>query len=63
VIDLDRDLPTTREDVTALRRVRNLGTLDLERYLDFLSQLPPPGVPAPVQKPKPRGGRPFVLTD
>ena len=39
-LDLDRDLPTTAEDVAALRRVSRLQPLDLDAYLRFLSQLP-----------------------
>ena len=41
-VDLERDLPTTAEDVAALRRVRMLPQLDLEGYLRFLAQIPPP---------------------
>jgi len=44
VLDLERDLPTTAEDVEALRQVRLLAPLDLDGYLRFLSQLPPPAV-------------------
>jgi len=40
-LDLQRDLPTTSEDVAALRRVKNLPALDLEGYLRFLASLPP----------------------
>lgn len=44
MLDLERDLPTTAEDVAALRRVRMLPPLDLDSYLRFLAQLPPPAV-------------------
>jgi hypothetical protein len=40
-LDLDRDLPTTAEDVAALRRAATLSRLDLGDYLRFLSGLPP----------------------
>jgi hypothetical protein len=51
-LDLDRDLPTTQADVLALRRAKALTPpLDLDDYLRFLAQLPPPAVvrarPAP----------------
>jgi hypothetical protein len=39
-IDLERDLPTTTEDVAALRRARTLVPLDMAGYLRFLAQLP-----------------------
>ncbi len=41
MLDLERDLPTTREDVNALRRAVSLSPLDLRGYLEFLAQLPP----------------------
>ena len=55
-LDLARDLPTTADDVEALRRVKTVRPLDLETYLRFLSQLPSPtlreypkdGAPAPA---------------
>jgi hypothetical protein len=62
-IDLDKGLPTTREDVIALQPVRSLGTLDLEGYLAFLSRLRMPGASAQRAKSGPRGGPPFELTD
>lgn len=61
-LDLDRDLPTTREDVIALRRARSLAPLDLQGYLDFLALLPP-RAEAPLPRPAQRGDRPFELAD
>jgi hypothetical protein len=61
-LDLDRDLPTTREDVIALRRARSATILDLEGYLDFLALLPP-HTAAPPPRPAQRGDRPFELAD
>ena len=60
-LDLERDLPTTPEDVLALRRAKSLGRLDLEGYLDFLAQLPEPAVVNPRSRRGPRGDRPFEL--
>lgn len=39
-LDLERDLPTTRRDVEALRRVRRLTPG--ESYLEFLRRFPAP---------------------
>ncbi len=41
-LDLERDLPTTAEDIAALRRARLHSTLDLDGYLRFLAQIPLP---------------------
>jgi len=60
-IDLARDLPTTAEDVDALRRARVIRFLDLEAYLRFLEQLPPLGHDLLREKPGPRADRPFTL--
>ena len=35
-LDLERDLPTTKEDINALRRAGNLGHANSMNYLDFL---------------------------
>lgn len=40
-IDLEHDLPTTAEDVEALRRVRH-PPMTAEQYLAFLRQFPSP---------------------
>jgi hypothetical protein len=42
-----RDLPTTAEDVAALRQAKMLTTLDVDGYLRFLAQLPCPAVASP----------------
>ncbi len=61
-IDLDRDLPTTGEDVIALRRARNHAPLDLQGYLDFLALLPARPAASPP-RPARRGDSPFELAD
>ncbi len=38
-LDLDRDLPTTPEDVAALKRIREHQRLGFADYLEFLSRL------------------------
>ena len=38
-LDLERDLPTTAEDVAALRRVRESRRISFAQYLRFLSAL------------------------
>ena len=44
-LDLDRDLPTTAEDVAALRRLRESRNVSFAEYLEFLSRLKPPAEP------------------
>jgi hypothetical protein len=39
---LDRDLPTTADDVSALRNARRSQAVELEQYLRFLSSFPTP---------------------
>ena len=61
VLNLERDLPTTAEDVEALRQVRMLAPLDLDSYLRFLSQLPPPAATDLAAKRAPKGYPVFEL--
>jgi len=61
-LNLARDLPTTAEDIAALRRARTSARLDLESYLLFLGQLPSPSHEELRRKRGPRSDRPFVLT-
>jgi len=61
-LDLERGLPTTAEDVRALRRARTAFVLDLEGYLQFLAQLPPRPGRDTRSKPGPRAAdEPFTL--
>lgn len=41
-LDLERDLPTTAEDVAALRQIRESRRLTFVEYLRFLSRQKPP---------------------
>ena len=54
-LDLERGLPTTAEDVAALRRIRSLGTLDGAAYLRALASLPQPSWDVLRARPGPRG--------
>jgi hypothetical protein len=57
---LDRDLPTTAEDVAALRRLRYGRSLSLEQYLECLAALDPPPTDVLAGRRGP-GGPPFDL--
>ncbi len=61
LFDLERDLPTTAEDIAALRRLRNQPRLTLEEYFAFLRSLGPlPGGVLRARK-GPSGDHPFDL--
>lgn len=38
-LDLDKDLPTTPEDIAALKRIRESRRLPFREYLEWLSRL------------------------
>ena len=59
--DLERDLPTTAEDVAALRRARALPPLDTDGYLRFLAQLPSPTLPELRARSGPKADPAFEL--
>jgi hypothetical protein len=61
MLDLDRDLPTSPEDIAALRRLRSLPGLDFDQYLHFLSSFPPPSNEELRSRRGPHGDEPFVL--
>ena len=57
VLDLDRDLPTTAEDIAVLNRLRYGRRLTFDQYLECLAALRPArGRSRPVV-----GGAPFDL--
>lgn len=56
-LDLERDLPTTRQDVEALRRLAHPPVKD---YLAWLARLPQPSAEELARRPGPRG-KPFEL--
>lgn len=61
-LDFEHDLPTTAEDVAALRRAAKQPPLDLDGYLRFLAQLPPiPATASAWKKRLPQGVPPFEL--
>jgi hypothetical protein len=59
-LSLDRDLPTTSEDVAVLARLRAAGSADLAAYLRFLASFPAPPS-AVLRARRGPGGTPFVL--
>ena len=60
-LDLERDLPTTPEDVAALRRLRRHAAMDLDSYFQFLGSFPPAAVEELAARTGPRGPQPFEL--
>ncbi len=60
-LDLERDLPTTAEDVVALRRLRRHEAMDLDSYFQFLASFPPATVEELAARNGPRGSEPFAL--
>jgi hypothetical protein len=59
-LDLERDLPTTTEDVAALRRIRESRRVPFAEYLRFLSRLQMPDRAARRRKTH-EGQEPFEL--
>jgi len=60
-LDLDHDLPTSREDIAALRRARTPRLLSLAAYLEFLGHFAPPSVSVLRARKGPGGPKPFEL--
>jgi hypothetical protein len=58
-LDLERDLPTTPEDVAALRRIRESRRTSFAQYLRFLSRLSFPTAKGPRKNHA--GHEPFEL--
>jgi hypothetical protein len=61
LLDLDRDLPTSAEDIVALRQARRAGSTDLKTYFEFLAQFPPPSMAELRAKKGPSGTKAFEL--
>ena len=59
--DLERDLPTTAEDVVALQRLRGVPALDGEGYLRFLASFEPLSAAQLRARRGPGGEEPFSL--
>jgi hypothetical protein len=59
-LDFERDLPTSPEDVAALKRIRESHRLEFREYLLWLSRLPWPEEKARRRKTV-RGVEPFEL--
>jgi hypothetical protein len=62
VLRLDRDLPTTAEDVAVSRRLRHGPTLGFDEYLRCLAALDPASTERLRSRPG-AGGPPFDLID
>lgn len=60
-LNLDRDLPTTPDDVAALRRVRVPPPMTLAEYFRFLAGFPEVPNEELRSRRGPRGGVPFEL--
>ena len=60
-LDLERGLPTSPEDVAALRRLRETARLTTEAYLQALARFPSPSPELLRQRRGPYGGEPFRL--
>lgn len=61
LLDLEHDLPTTREDVIALRRVRPPQRLSFADYLEFLAEHAQVSSDALRARKHPSGPKPFEL--
>jgi hypothetical protein len=59
--DLENDLPTSREDILALRRSREPRLPSFAAYLDFLANFTPPPTAELRARRGPAGGKPFEL--
>jgi hypothetical protein len=60
-LDLERDLPTTAEDIAALRSLRRHPPVDLDAYFRFLRSFPAATVEELARRRGPRGAEPFAL--
>jgi hypothetical protein len=60
LLDLETAIPTTEEDIRALRRTR-FPTLDFEAYLDFLESFDDPAPAVLAHRKGPGGSEKFEL--
>ncbi len=61
LLDFERDLPTTQEDVVALKRLRGYPRLDFDGYMRFLASFEPPSPEDLRSRKGPRGDSCFEL--
>jgi hypothetical protein len=62
-LDLERDLPTTAEDVAALRRLHRQPAMDLDSYFRFLANFPAATLEELAARKGPRGPEHFTLPE
>jgi len=61
LLDLAHDLPTSREDILALRKAREPRLLSFTAYLEFLASFTPPSNIELRDRKGPAGIQPFKL--
>jgi hypothetical protein len=61
LLDLNLGLPTTQEDILALRRARKAKSLSFAAYLKFLANFAPPSATVLRARSGPAGIKPFEL--
>jgi hypothetical protein len=61
ILDLERGLPTTREDVAALKKLREQRPITTQEFLRFLAGLAAPTYQTLRSRRGPRGEEPFRL--
>ena len=61
LLDLERDLPTDKADVSALRKAKLAGSMNLEAYLAFLASLDAAPSSTARRKKTFAGAQPFTL--
>lgn len=60
-LDLEPGLPTSPEDVAALRQLRETARLTTKAYLEAMARFSPPGAEILRQRRGPSGTEPFKL--
>jgi hypothetical protein len=60
-LNLDSDLPTTEQDILALRRARKIPEVDLAGFIRFLAHFDPPQPDLLRKRKGPRGSTRFEL--
>ncbi len=61
LVNLEQDLPTSREDILALRLARECRRLSFEDYLAFLASFPPVSMDELRARKGPAGDKSFEI--